>query len=158
MIAPADDIDRIMAVMTAAFDPAFGEAWNRRQLEDALVMGNCHYGLIGEAAEVPESGMAAAGFFLSRHGFEEEELLLFAVAPAFRRRGLASRLLERFIAEAAARGAGSLFLEMRADNPAEHLYRRHGFLPVGRRAGYYRTPTGARLDAVTFVRECFDSE
>ncbi len=158
MIPPADDIDQIMAVMTAAFDPAFGEAWNRRQLEDALVMGNCHYGLIGEVGEVPPTGMAAAGFFLSRHGYEEEELLLFAIAPAFRRRGLGSRLLERFITEAVARGAASLFLEMRADNPAEQVYHQHGFLPVGRRAGYYRTPAGARLDAVTFIRECFASE
>ncbi len=27
----ADPVDAIMAVMDAAFDPAFGEAWNRRQ-------------------------------------------------------------------------------------------------------------------------------
>ncbi|MEO0057507.1 MAG: hypothetical protein RIT17_960, partial [Pseudomonadota bacterium] len=31
-------IDRIMAVMEAAFDPAYGEAWNRRQVADALSM------------------------------------------------------------------------------------------------------------------------
>ena len=154
MTPPSDDIDRIMAVMTAAFDPAFGEAWNRRQLEDALLLGSCHYVLIDEAGEAPAQGAAATGFFLSRHGYEEEELLLFAITPAARRQGLGSRLLERFIAAAVTRGASSLFLEMRQDNPAEHLYRQHGFVPVGRRANYYRTPDGTRLDAITFVREC----
>ena len=48
MIAPGDDIDRLMAVMQAAFAPEYGEAWTRRQVEDALLMGNCFYGLIGE--------------------------------------------------------------------------------------------------------------
>lgn len=39
MIAPMDDIDRIMSVMDAAFPAEFGEAWNRRQVTDALVVG-----------------------------------------------------------------------------------------------------------------------
>ena len=151
MTPPSDDIDRIMAVMTAAFDPAFGEAWNRSQLEDALFMGNCHYGLIGPTGKAPEDGAAVCGFFLSRQGYEEEELLLFAIHPAFRRLGLGSRLLENFIAQCRARGAARLFLEMRQDNPAEHLYLRHGFAPIGRRLRYYRAPDGTRLDAITFA-------
>jgi ribosomal-protein-alanine N-acetyltransferase len=36
-----DHIDRLMAVMDAAFDPFFQEAWTRRQVEDALVTGMC---------------------------------------------------------------------------------------------------------------------
>lgn len=155
MMPPRDDIDRIMAVMEAAFDPAFGEAWNRSQMEDALVMGNCHYGLIARNGEAPEEGTAACGFFLSRHSCEEEELLLFAIDPRFRRLGLGHRLLENFIAAAQARGAMRLFLEMRQGNLAEHLYRRYGFLPVGRRPRYYRTPDGSRLDAITFARDGF---
>jgi len=35
MIQVPDDVDRIMAVMHAAFPPDFGEAWTRRQVEDA---------------------------------------------------------------------------------------------------------------------------
>jgi ribosomal-protein-alanine N-acetyltransferase len=150
----ADDIDQIMAVMVEAFDPAFGEAWNRRQVEDALLLGNCHYLLIGENGEAPAPNEPAAGFSLSRLGFEEEELLLFAVDPKYRRNGLGKKLLARFAASARARGAGRLLLEMRQDNPAEHLYRQFGFAPVGRRPGYYRTPSGARLDALTFACDC----
>ena len=153
-MAPGDDLDRIMAVMDAAFDPAFGEAWNRRQLEDALLIGNCHYLLIDSKGDEPGPEAAAAGFCLSRHGYEEEELLLFAVDPARRRRGLGKSLLGRFAADALARGARQLLLEMRQDNPAEHLYRDFGFTAVGRRTGYYRTPSGLRLDAITFACDC----
>jgi ribosomal-protein-alanine N-acetyltransferase len=153
MTAPADDLDRLMAVMTAAFDPAYGEAWARRQVEDALLIGRCHYRLIDSAGNEPASDMPAAGFFLSRTGFDEEELLLFAVDPAWRRRGLGRALLSRLIEEARARGAQRLLLEMRRGNPAGSLYRSFGFRPIGERPNYYRTPDGQTIDAITFARE-----
>lgn len=155
----SDDVDRIMAVMHTAFDPAFGEAWNRRQVEDALLLGNCHHLLAGDDGEAPAADLApddVAGFTLSRHGFEEEELLLFAVAPRFRRRGIGRRLLERFAIEARARGARHLLLEMRRGNDAESLYLAHGFRPIGLRPNYYRTLSGARIDAITFA--CGDED
>lgn len=153
MTFPPDDIDRLMAVMQAAFPPEFGEAWTRRQVEDALILGHTFYGLLAGHGEEPQSDEPAAGFFLSRHGFEEEELLLLAVDPAHRRMGLASRLLERLFRDAQARGAQRLLLEMRRGNPAELLYRAHGFVPIGERLKYYRTPGGERLDAITFCRD-----
>lgn len=153
MIAPDDDIDRIMAVMRAAFDPAFGEAWTRRQVEDALLIGNSHYGLIASHGSAPGLQQGAAGFFLSRHGFEEEELLLLAVEPQSRRNGLAGKLLIQLFDDARRRGARRLLLEMRRGNPAEHLYRSHGFTPIGERLNYYRLQGGGRLDAVTFCCE-----
>ena len=153
MRPPTDDIDRIMAVMATAFDPQYGEAWNRRQIEDALIFGNCHYLLADERGEDPVAGIGAtiAGFALSRGGFGEEELLLFAVAPEFRRRGIGDRLLQRFAETARARGAERLLLEMRRGNPAEALYRRHGFVPVGMRRNYYRAKAGPPIDAITFA-------
>ena len=140
-----DDLDRIMAVMEAAFDPAFGEAWTRRQVGDALVLPNTHYLLAdGEGAE-------AAGFVLSRGAADEEELLLIAVEPRQRGKGIGTALLERFIAAARGRGAERLFLEMREGNPAESLYRRCGFTTVGRRRAYYRRGSSRPLDAITFA-------
>jgi [ribosomal protein S18]-alanine N-acetyltransferase len=149
----SDDLDRIMAIMACAFDPAFGEAWSRRQLEDSLVLGSSHYGLINATGDEPAPGEAAAGFFLSRQGVEEEELLLLAVAPQYRCKGLATRLLIAFAAAARSRGALRLLLEMRQGNPAESLYRRQSFRPIGHRPNYYRTPAGERLDAITFARD-----
>lgn len=145
-----DDIDRIMAVMSAAFDPVYGEAWNRRQVEDALRFGNSHYQLLCSEARAPLEAEPAAGFFLSRTGFEEEELLLLAVMPEYRGRGIGRALLDRLRADAAARGARRLLLEMRKGNKAEILYRNFGFAPIGERREYYRTPGGERLDAITF--------
>ena len=154
MIPPGDDIDRIMAVMATAFDPAFGEAWTRRQVEDALVIGNCHYLLAGIDGDDLSAGETAAGFALTRHGYEEEELLLFAVDPQYRRQGIGTRLLARFIAAAKVRGAQRLLLEMRRGNPAEALYGAFGFTQIGVRPAYYRGLGEIRVDAITFARPC----
>jgi len=150
--AETDDLDRIMAVMDAAFPPEYCEAWSRRQVEDALLLGHCHYLLAGPDGDAPVPGGETAGFALSRSTFGEEELLLFAVAPEFRRRGVGDRLLTRFAEAARSRDNLCLLLEMRRGNTAEALYRRHGFEPVGVRSQYYRTLGGERIDAITFAR------
>lgn len=144
MSVAQDDLDQIMAVMELAFDPQYGEAWNRRQVEGALLLGHCHYGLALE-------GSACAGFFLSRFGFDEEELLLLGVVPEFRRRGHGAALLEQFMDDASKRGAKRALLEMRRGNPAEILYRSHGFEQIGLRPNYYRGKDGNRSDALTFA-------
>ena len=157
MKVPPDHIDQIMAVMQSAFDPQFGEAWSRRQVEDALILGNCHYLLAGAdqvaASADPPAGGGAAGFCLSRSGFEEEELLLIAVDPAHRKRGIGHALLVRFAEAARQRGARRLLLEMRKGNPAESLYRRFGFAQIGERRDYYRGRDGRCIDAITFACE-----
>ena len=148
-----DDIDRIMAVMEAAFDPAFGEAWTRRQVSDALVMPNTHYLLAAPDGRAPHEGDPTVGFALSRGAADEEELLLIAVHPDWRGRGIGGTLLERLVADARARGVTRLFLEMREGNTAKALYQRHGFASVGRRRHYYRRGSGSPIDAITFARE-----
>ncbi len=148
-----DDLDRIMAVMEAAFDPAYGEAWTRRQIADALLLPGTHYLLIGADGAAPGEGEPAVGFALTRGAVDEEELLLIAVLPELRRRGIGNALLQRVISEARDRGATRLFLEMREGNPAESLYRRNGFAPVGRRRNYYRRVSSGALDAITFRLE-----
>jgi ribosomal-protein-alanine N-acetyltransferase len=149
-------LDRIMAVMEAAFDPAYGEAWNRRQVADALAMPST-YALVVDAAgrlipEGPGHAPAPAGFVLTRHVLDEEELLLIAVAPGARRRGVGAALVEHLFAAARPRGTARIFLEMRRGNPAIHLYRKFGFEPIGERRNYYRMANGERIDAITFAR------
>ncbi|MBW8783655.1 MAG: GNAT family N-acetyltransferase [Novosphingobium sp.] len=144
-------VDQIMAVMDTAFPPEFGEAWTRGQIEGALMLGNCHAMVIDRQGLPPAPGAVAAGFSLSRSAPDEEELLLFAVDPLYRGRGLGTAMLQQLAREAWQRGARRLLLEMRAGNPAESLYRRHGFEPIGRRPNYYRTPDGTRIDAITFA-------
>jgi ribosomal-protein-alanine N-acetyltransferase len=146
----ADPVDAIMAVMERAFDPAFGEAWNRRQVADALVLGTSRHMLIAADGTIAEFVDEAAGFYLTRSVLEEEELLLFAVAPQFRGRGLGTALLEQFLSSARARGIKRVFLEMRRSNTAAALYEKFGFRPVGERPSYYRGSDGHRLDAISY--------
>lgn len=148
-----DDVDRIMAVMAEAFDPEYGEAWTRGQIESALLMGNCHVIVVDSQGNTPAEGKPAAGFTLSRAAAGEEELLLFAVAAQFRRRGLGARMLELLFQAARDRQTSQIHLEMRRGNPAERLYRTYGFEAVGERPKYYRTSSGLRIDAITFRHE-----
>ncbi|KLI63496.1 GNAT family N-acetyltransferase [Aurantiacibacter marinus] len=148
-----DPVDAIMAVMCEAFDSTYGEAWNRRQVTDALVTPSTHYTLSGQDEGGPIIAERTTGFTMSRHAADEEELLLIAVRPEFRGKGIGLKLLEDFAEKSKNRGTTKIFLEMRAGNPAEHLYRKFGFVQVGLRPGYYRGAVGGPLDAITFALE-----
>lgn len=144
-------IDAVMAIMDSAFDPHWREAWNRPQVRDSLLMPSTFL-LIADREGRPMHSEEAAGFVLSRQALDEEELLLIAVRPEDRGRGLGARLLDSYFAAARLRGTRRVFLEMRANNPARSLYRRAGFNPIGIRPRYYRTIDGELIDAITFSR------
>lgn len=76
-----------------------------------------------------------AGFAASRRVAEgESELLNLAVDPAFRRRGIARRLIGALTSG----HPGTLWLEVRESNlGARKLYESLGFCEAGRRPGYY---------------------
>jgi ribosomal-protein-alanine N-acetyltransferase len=146
------DIDRAMEVMEQAFDPEWGEAWNKRQLSSSLALQNTQLFLINTDGELAATDDKASGFLLSRIVADEIELLLIGVRPSDRGRGLATHLLDHFFEYAREHGAKFAFLEMRANNPAESLYKRMGFDPVGLRPAYYSTQTNGRVDAITFKK------
>ncbi|SMQ59160.1 ribosomal-protein-alanine N-acetyltransferase [Altererythrobacter xiamenensis] len=147
----ADLIDQIMMVMEQAFDPIWGEAWNRNQVAGALAMPTTYAILVDAGGRhTGPMGPPAAGFVLSRNAPGEEELLLIAVSPDHRRKGLGKILIEELAKAARSRGAERIFLEMRSNNPAESLYRLAGFEPIGKRKNYYLKSDGERLDAITF--------
>lgn len=152
MIAVPQIVDGIMAIMEKAFDPAYGEAWNRQQVADALALPSTHALLINRAGKPFDTanGHAPAGFVLTRHGADEEELLLIAVDPQFRGRGLGKALIAQMFDAARKRSVSRIFLEMRRGNPAEQLYLKSGFQPIGQRPNYYRLSDGSRVDAITF--------
>jgi ribosomal-protein-alanine N-acetyltransferase len=86
------------------------------------------------------------GYALTRTVIDEAELLNIAVAPGARRRGTGVRLLRAAMETCRAHGAEVMLLEVRESNVAARtLYERHGFVPVGRRVGYYHSP---REDAI----------
>lgn len=86
--------------------------------------------------------------------FDELHINTLAVSPPARRTGLATTLLERVMAEAAAAGARKATLEVRASNSAAvALYARLGFTVTARRLRYYTHP---EEDALILWRETLD--
>ena len=147
------ELDQLMAVMEAAFDPHWREAWTRAQVEGSLALPHTYALLAGANGEPLTEGEDAAGFILARRAPGEDELLLVAVRPEMRGRGIGKALIEWFFRTASNHGAEKVFLEMRDNNPAATLYAACGFEPIGRRRAYYRTATGEPLDAITFGRD-----
>ena len=147
------DLDQLMAVMDTAFDPHWREAWTRQQVENSLAMPHTYAILVDDDGQFLAEGSEASGFILVRRAPGEEELLLIGVRPEAREKGLGRALIEYFSTIARENGAERVFLEMRANNPAESLYRACGFKPIGRRRNYYRTLDDASLDAITFAKE-----
>jgi ribosomal-protein-alanine N-acetyltransferase len=141
--ADAPVMDR---VSREAFDPSYGEAWSASQLSNAFSLPNA-------AVEIAYVDDEAVSFALTRRILDEAELLLIAVAPKWRGQGVASKLMQTVLDTATASGASSMFLEVRSGNTAaSQLYTRFGFVPVGRRYGYYTGRDGTRFDAITMRR------
>lgn len=92
-----------------------------------------------------------AGFVVARQVADgESEILNLAVAPEFRRRGVARRLLEDLLE----RHPGEVFLEVRESNREARLfYESMGFEEACRRRGYYSEPEEAAV--VMKYRSCY---
>jgi [ribosomal protein S18]-alanine N-acetyltransferase len=86
-------------------------------------------------------------------GGEVADVMTVAVVPAQRGRGLGDLLVGELLRLAAEDGAGSVMLEVRADNAAaRRIYERHGFEEVSVRRRYYRCPGADDVDAVVMRR------
>ena len=120
--AVGDDLQRIFAIQSTAPEAS---QWSA---EDYL----------GFHTQVALMNGGIAGFLVSRQiGEGEREILNVAVDPAYRRRGVARRLIQ----EQLARCPGTHFLEVRESNAAaRRLYESLGFEQVGERPAYYENP------------------
>ena len=145
-VGTSDDLDAVMGVMESAFGTRFGEAWTRSQCAGILPMAGVSLMLTRDG-----DGGEPVGFSLFRNVMDESELLLLAVAPDHRRRGIGRGLLDQFIDQARADGVTRAHLEVRDGNPAIEMYRGAGFAPIGRRRNYYHTSDGLQFDALTFA-------
>jgi ribosomal-protein-alanine N-acetyltransferase len=120
----------------------FADGWTAQAIAAIL-------GLPGTAVLVCRAGEVLAGFVLIRTAADESEVLTIAVDEPWRHRGIGRHLLLTAAGWAREAGARSLFIEVAEDNAAARsLYRTTGFIPVGRRRGYYRRCRGAATDAL----------
>lgn len=131
VIRPARVTD--LAAVEWIENASFGDPWPRRALEAELHQDALRWPLVAEREG------KVVGYLMAWRVAGEFHILNLAVSPSARRRGAATRLLGRLLADAAAQGVGLLTLEVRPSNSAARaFYRRHGFVDVGRRTRYYR--------------------
>jgi ribosomal-protein-alanine N-acetyltransferase len=124
------------AAMAGLHGRCFAEGWDEAAFRALLVAP----GALGHLAVAAD---ALAGLALLRIVADEGEVITFAVAPQWRRRGIGSALL----AGAAVNNAA-----------AQALYRRAGFVAVGRRRGYYGDGGDAAILARTLAADLSEGD
>ena len=121
----------------------FSHPWSEVLLEQEL-----YNDMISLVVAEGEDG-TVLGYGMVRAVLDEGCLEKIAVAPAFRRQGVAEEILKAYLRLGQAHLA-FLTLEVRASNaPAIALYRKHGFEEAGRRKNYYTKPAE---DAIIMTR------
>ena len=127
--------ERDLAAAAAIHREDFSRPWGEDEI-DGLLSQDTVFGFV-----VHESGHRdhnPVGFVLARLAADEAEILTIAVARSHRRLGLGWKLLDAVLRELHRERAAALFLEVDETNVgAIALYRRLGFVQVGRRPGYY---------------------
>jgi [ribosomal protein S18]-alanine N-acetyltransferase len=150
VIRPATpvDIDAIVTIERVAFsDPP----WSRRSFVSLLRDPHVQFLVAAVADPLPHAGRElhsapdvpeVAGYVVTWVVADEADVSNLAVSPGRQRRGIGRRLLEAAITGVQAVGARTVYLEVRESNVAAlRLYDSRGFVVIGRRARYYRSPS-----------------
>lgn len=132
------DVDAVHALECSVFP----HPWSRANFMDSLRSGYDAWVLVG-------AGDALIGYFLLMYAVDEAHLLDVAVAAGRQGAGIGRLLLDRIAARARDKGMATIFLEVRPSNERALLvYRRYGYVEIGRRKGYYPAHEGRREDAI----------
>ncbi len=133
-VATLDDLDAIMALETSTFA---SDAWSSESMASELASEHTRYLFAFDPADA--DALAGYGGLLAPRNSGDADIQTLAVNPTARRRGLGRMIVVALLAEAAVRGAGQVFLEVRADNPsARALYDSLGFEQIAVRENYYQ--------------------
>ena len=134
----AADVDEVWALECSVFP----YPWSRGNFVDAVASGY-------DCWTVRDADGELAGYYLLMYALDEAHLLDVAVAGKRQRQGLGRRLLYQIAARALGHGMASILLEVRPSNErALEVYRRHGYVHIGRRKGYYPAGPANREDAI----------
>lgn len=119
--------------------------WTRGNFADSLRAGH------GAWLALEDGRMI--GYAIMMQVVDEAHLLNISVEPELQRAGRGSALLLDLFELARKQGAARMLLEVRPGNVSGRaLYRRHGFVEVGRRRDYYPAHEG-REDAIVMARD-----
>ncbi len=113
----------------------FPDPWSPKTLSHDLLKGPGYY-IVATCDE------AVVGFICLWFVADEVQIVRLAVAREFQRKGIASALLAKGIAEAKDRKATYMHLEVRESNiPAIAMYKKAGFTVRNKRPDAYEKPT-----------------
>jgi len=130
--ATPDDLDEILEIEKESSPNPWKQAFF-----EAEFSGRFSTFLVSERSSDGE----ISGFLIFRTVERMAEITNIAVRSSRRREGIAGRLITWMVEDAAKEGTEAVFLEVRSENtPAIRLYEKIGFVPVGNRKGYYRSP------------------
>lgn len=146
-------IEAAMHKLVAALHAScFEDSWNAYTVGQVMRMPGA-FGVLALISRPGGGPDVPVGFAMASGAHDERELLSIGVLRDYRRAGIGRELVSSVIDQATASGAARLFLEVAEDNlAAQNLYRAYGFLPVGRRPGYYRRKAGPPVAALTLRR------
>ena len=139
------DLPAVMVLEDELFAP---DTWSEAMYRDELSRPDTRHYLV---AEDDGDGSAVVIGYAGLIAYDDEaHVATLGVAAERQGEGLGARLLDALLAEADRR-TSVVLLEVRAENDfAVGLYKRRGFVEVGRRRGYYQ-PSGE--DALVMKRE-----
>jgi ribosomal-protein-alanine N-acetyltransferase len=124
-----DDLDEVLAIERDCFP----SPWTRENFLYEIRLNRA------AANWVLEQGDVIAGYACVWFLGPELKINNFAVRGDRRRQGLGDRLLRALLSRARELGCRTAQLEVRPSNrSARALYRKHGFVEVGRRKNYYQ--------------------
>lgn len=125
----------------------FSLPWTRDQLSHQLSGG-------GKMLLIAELDGERAGYMGLDFVLDEGYVTNVCTAGAFRRRGVASALIDAVIARARELDLSFVTLEARVSNaPARSLYALKGFAEVGIRPGYYEKPAEDAVIMTLFLKK-----
>lgn len=102
---------------------------------------------------VAESGGKVLGYVGMMFVLDEGYISNVAVAPEYRRMGIADALISELLRRANELELSFVTLEVRESNaPARALYEKKGFSDVGLRKNYYNFPTENAILMTTFLK------
>ena len=128
--AAADDLVAVREIEAASFSDPWAPSAFAALIHEPVVYFS-----------VAERDGRLAGFAVLTVAADEAEILNLAVPASMRRGGVGAQLLDDMIRDGRARGARTMYLDVRASNVAARaLYASRGFAEAGRRRRYYSSP------------------
>ncbi len=136
----ADKLTNIHAI-------CFPRYWNRDVFTDFFAVKDTFAFLV-------EEGQEAVAMLVYRVAFDQAEILTIAVLPAYRKQGIARKLVEDMLEKCKSLGVEKLFLEVEVGNDsAIKLYETFGFQHINRRKLYYQQLDGSLTDALVMMKK-----